>query len=562
MARTGLGALTGGVQEGYEAVDEAKKRKMVREIYGREAARQKRKGQADEKDIERLYPGEFDFETFEMPQTIAQKALGWVKGLFTPEQQPAMGALQAPVDPGYAARTAEAPPAPQAIPTAYAHGGAVRTMEKKYADGGKVEEDTLWDDIKRNTFPETRRRYNEWDEGSRRETSKAIFDAEGAEAKGAAIRDRVVESGKGLATIASGVLEDTGALPVGRAVEEGIGATYRGVKGFLGLGGDEEAAIKALPTDPTPEQDAKAIEPEAPVGPPAPTAAPAAAPAPAEAERDIDFTTEARQTMPEDQPAHTSKDWEDERNYWAASAIMKGEDPFAAMEKVDKQQLDGFSRYAMQATALMNGGDMEGATRALYAAYQYFPNGKDVRFGIQKGKDGNRQIIAMGSDEGEDGKSSGPPQMMNANTISRMVENMKKPGALRAWTTDWQATEAKLWEQGFKKDQLKEKGRHNRAMEGIGEARVAAAGRSGKVKQTELDRANAAFAESVEYLKFEDPRMAAFMANTMSKIYANFGGTGEGGLQYNTVIDEVELAIENKDFSDLDDKYGLDIGIE
>jgi len=63
-------------------------------------------------------------------------------------------------------------------------------------------------------------------------------------------------------------------------------------------------------------------------------------------------------------------------------------------------------------------------------------------------------------------------------------------------------------------------------------------------------------------MKFKDPRLAAFMANTMSKIYANFGGTGAGGLQYNTVIDEVELAIENQDFSDLDRKYGLDIGPE
>ena len=46
MARTGLAALTGGIKEGYEAVDEAKKRKQVREILGTEAARRKRKGQA------------------------------------------------------------------------------------------------------------------------------------------------------------------------------------------------------------------------------------------------------------------------------------------------------------------------------------------------------------------------------------------------------------------------------------------------------------------------------------------------------------------------------------
>ncbi len=554
MARTGLGALTSGIQEGYEAVDEAKKRKQIRQLLGDETARRKRKGQAEQKDIERLYPDEFDFNTFEQPQTYGQKAMGWVKGLFTPEQQQPMQAPAPAPAQALATQPAPAPGTPQAIPQAYAHGGAVRNMTKKYADGGKVEEDTLWDDIKRNTFPETRRRYKEWDEGSRRESSKAIFDAEGAEAKGAAIRDRVVESGKGLATIASGVLEDTGALPLGRGVE----AMGRGAKGFLGLGGDDKTeAVKALPTDPTPEQDSKAVDTEAPMGPPTAASAPAAAPAPAEAEQDIDFSTQARQVMPEDIPSHSSKDWEDERNYWAASAIMKGEDPFKAMEKVDAQQLDGFSRYAMQATALMNGGDMEGATRALYAAYQYFPNGKDVRFGIQKGKDGTRQIIAMGSDEGEDGKSSGPPQILNGNTISRMVENMKKPGALRAWTTDWQATEAKLWEQGFKRDELKEKGRHNRAMEGVGMAAVRARGRSGGPKQSDLDRANTEFLKAVEMESFDNEEQADFMMRLMAEIYGNFGGTGQGGLQYPTVIEQVRKAIRTGDFGELDKEYGL-----
>jgi len=544
---TGLAALTGGVKEGYEAVDEAKKRKQVRELLGQETARRKRRGQAEEKDIERLYPGEFNFETFEQPQTIGQKTVGWVKGLFTPEQQQPMGALQAPPDPGYAARTAEELPPQQAIPT-YAHGGSVRHMRKKYEDGGKVEEDDeepgFLSRVAESAFPETRRRFAEWAPKGIA-ADREVLDATTARGRGRAIRGNIAEGVRGLGTVASGILEDTGALPVGRAVE-----------GFLGLGGDEEEAVKALPTDPTPEQDAKAVEPE--MGPPAPTpgAAPAAAPIAAKEERDIDFSTEARQVMPEDMPSHTSKDWEDERNYWAASAIMKGEDPFAAMEKVDKQQLDGFSRYAMQATALMDGGDMEGATRALYAAYQYFPNGKDVRFGIQQDKQGQRQIIAMGRDEGEDGKPSGPPQMMNRNTISRMVENMKKPGALRAWTTDWQATEAKLWEQGYKQDVLKETGRHHRRMEDIGEARVTAAGKARGPKQADLDRANTEFLKAVEMESFDNEEQADYMMRLMAEIYGNFGGTGPGGVQYPTVIEQVRKAVRTGDFSELDREYG------
>jgi len=466
---------------------------------------------------------EFDFSQFEAPETYGQRALGWVKGLFTPEQAQAPAqAIQAPAQaPAQASamQPAPAPGTPQAIPQAYAHGGAVRTMRKKYKDGGKAI------DIFGGESP------NLTDEERYERTQKIVLDRGTARAD--AVFDKMHEIG-------------------------------RSNKSIYGAGPEQEAAIKVIDTDPTPEQDGTTpLPPEAPAGQQTPPSTPAPTPAPGQGagvsggEQDIDFSTQARQVMPEDIPSYSVKDWEKQRRYWAAYAISQGEDPFAAMKKVDDQQLSGFSRYAMQATALMDGGDMEGATRALYAAYQYFPNGKDVRFGIQKGKDGNRQIIAMGSDEGEDGKSSGPPQILNTNTISRMIENMSKPGALKTWTKDWQATEAKLWEQGFKRDELKETGRHNRAMEAVGMAGAEARSRSGGPKQSDFDRANTDFLKAVEMESFENQEQADWMMAKMSEIYANFGGTGQGGLQYPTVIKQVRHAINTGDFSELDRLYGI-----
>jgi|GEM_PF-3746588 len=95
MARTGLAALTGGVKEGYEAVDAAKKRKQIRDILGHENVRLKNRERAvgdvqEEGD-------EFDFAQFEAPKTLGQRFFGWAKGLVTPAlaQAPAQ-AVQAP----------------------------------------------------------------------------------------------------------------------------------------------------------------------------------------------------------------------------------------------------------------------------------------------------------------------------------------------------------------------------------------------------------------------------------------------------------------------------------
>ncbi|KKL48549.1 hypothetical protein LCGC14_2324390, partial [marine sediment metagenome] len=399
-------------------------------------------------------------------------------------------------------------------PPVYKHGGAVRQLRKKYEHGGKAI-------------------------GLGGEELPDMTDEE----RYLAIQRNSVNRGAAMGDAVFGKLSEIG----------------RANRSIMSAGPEQEAAVQGIPTDTPPEDVVPPTEQPSPAGGGAPVGgggspSPQAIPT-AQDEEEIDFSTEAREVMPEDLPSQTAKDWEDEQSYWAASAIMEGKDPFAAMDKVKQQQQDGFTRYSMQATTLMDAGDLEGAARALYAAYQHFPNGKDVRFGIQKGKDGQRVMVAMGRDE-KTGEASGPPQVIDRNTITRMVENMQKPGALRAWTTDWQAMEAKLWGQGFKRDELKEKGRHNRAMEGAYEARTAAVGAGGGMKQTDLDRAFGEFIGDQELEKLNDPDTARYLARVMSEVYQKTGG-GRGGDAYSSVIEAVMAAYNDGSLESLREQYGL-----
>ncbi len=544
MAKQGLAALVSGAKEGYEFVDDRKKEKAIRELIGRENLKREQEAGVRAKDTERMRPGhEFDFAKFEVPQNYLQKLGAGIKNLFSPQAQALpMAAPQAPADPGYMQRTQEqAVPGPEQMGAPdgvrYKHGGSVRHMVKKYANGGRA--------LAPHQGGPGRVAFQPYEHGGK------ALNLEGEELPDLTDRERYEQTQR--------TVLDRGTARAD-AVFDKMHEIGRSNRSIYGAGPEQESAIRAVPVDQPPEQVSPAAPPTgagggAPVsvgGGQAPQAVPSTQ---GPEERDVDFSTEAREVMPEDLASHSSKDWEDERNYWAASAIAQGKDPWEAMKKVDEQQLSGFARYSMQATALIDAGDLEGASRSLYAAYQYFPNGKNVKFGVQKGKDGQRVIVAMGKDEKSDA-SSGPPQILNRDTITRMVENMQKPGSLRAWTTDWQNTEQKLWEQGFKRDELKEKGRHNRATEGAYSARTAAIGAGGGMKQADYDRAFGEFMDDTELLKLEDPPLARYLARVMTELYQKTGG-GREGEGSPSVIDAVMAAHDDGSLEALREQYGL-----
>lgn len=210
------------------------------------------------------------------------------------------------------------------------------------------------------------------------------------------------------------------------------------------LEGIDETAAQPAPTALPPDQP----QPDPSAGGPAGGPPNQAATAPVQDEPEVDMAgPEMQGVMPEDMPSHSVEDWEKERYAAAAYAITQGEDPNAAMLAIDQQQQRGFLRYLNQAQRLLVAGDGQSAARSMYAAYSYFPNGTDVRFGITKGADGMPILMGMGQDEktGEpinDGKT----MAITPETLAVMAENAQDPSAWRTWTKDWREMEQQIRE--------------------------------------------------------------------------------------------------------------------
>lgn len=418
-------------------------------------------------------------------------------------------------------------------------------------------------DVGRNVLGNTRRRMSEWaPEGIA--ADRAVLEAEGAADTGRAIRRDMVEGAKGVGQLAAGLWEDTaGAV---------VNPVARGVGGFLGYGtsdegggeeapgpgkgvkkGDKEAAVtqavnpnaaQAARDDPPGSQTPQAQAAAQPAGPP---------------DEIVDFT-QVRDVDPQDMPNMTVTDWEDERRFWAAQAISLGNDPFEAMKAVDARQMRGFGSYGQQALQMLQNGDATGAARAMYAAYQYFPNGADVRFGVQKGVNGQPVLIGMGTDE-ETGEplKEGKPQVITPESLATQLENMSNPSALRTWTKDWRDTEQEIREYNEVTKPAAES--TARYQDRAGQASVLRAqadyntslgAGTGGLKQTDLDRANSAFMEAVELEGFTNPEQADAMMDMMTQIYQRHAPN----VQYPTVVRDVRDAIRSGDMTALDQKYG------
>lgn len=421
------------------------------------------------------------------------------------------------------ARTPRGRPGRQRIPTS----------------GGGVGE--LWEDVKRSAgsvFDDTVKGAL----GGQKlidEADAELDAAEGARAKGRASRST------GTAALTSAA-ETTAGLAKDVFVDNPITQT---ALGFLGYGGEEDGAKAAAVTEAV-APDSAAQPGETPPNTQTPQAKLAAAPA-GPPDEIVDFT-QVRDIMPEDLPNQSVKDWEDERMFWAAQAIAVGNDPHEAMKAVDERQMRGFNQYGQQAFQMLQNGDAGGAARALYAAYQYFPNGADVRFGIQRGKNGQPVLIGMGREEGEDGKPIGDPMVITPESLSVQLENMSNPSAFRTWTKDWRTAEQEIREYNeVTKPKAEAQITYQDRMGSAAQARAAGAGRGG-LDQTDLDRANSAFMKAVELESFENEQQADFMMSLMAEIYQRHGGN----VQYPSVIDDVRKAIRSGDFDELDQKYG------
>lgn len=360
---------------------------------------------------------------------------------------------------------------------------------------------------------------------------------------------------------ALGFASDLGdALTLGQASR-----LYRDERDSFGLGPDEYV----------PEEKAQAIRVSDAVEPEpeqAPTAAqPAAAPASkgrtAEeivAERTANAPNalaDAPITDPGEMPTMNTEEWVAYRATKVENLLLQGYSLPEAHDAITTMQQKGFLNYGTQALQMLAAGDPARAAMALKAAYQYFPNGADVRFGITEDKGGQPALVAMGSNE-VTGEPSGPPMLITGERLAVMMENMTDPAAFRTWTKDWREFEQELREYyEVTKPQAQSENQYRADMGAAAlnrsEADLVSAisgGRGGGRKRTDIDRNSSALRTAVnEAGTFEGiaPAEQRYLSRIMEALYLNFDMT------QNAAIDEVMAAYEAGALPELLESYGL-----
>jgi hypothetical protein len=261
-----------------------------------------------------------------------------------------------------------------------------------------------------------------------------------ARQRGAMARNAVVEGGVGAYRQVGGFLQD---------VTRPLAPVYEGVMGALGFTGEAQAeetgpaGKSAAKPSATPEQAAAAQE-QAPAEEPVPTESPssgagAATPRTALSQQFVG-TPDPEQgaarlgnidLMPEEMPTMGTRDWIAFREQEVPALMMQGMTAEEAHKSVSAMQHEGFMRYAQQGAMMLQANNLKGAARALKAAYQYFPNGADVKFGFQNG-----HLVGVGLNE-ETGEPMGKPQVITPEYLAAMVTNFQDPAKYLQWTKDW-----------------------------------------------------------------------------------------------------------------------------
>ena len=134
--------------------------------------------------------------------------------------------------------------------------------------------------------------------------------------------------------------------------------------------------------------------------------------------------------MPDEMPSMSVGDWQEYRAKTVPRLIRMGASLDEADAQVTRMQHAGFQRYAGQAASMLAANNLKGAARSLKAAYQYFPNGVDVKFGFQNG-----HLVALGMNE-ETGEPTGKPQVVTPEYIASIRMNLDTPEKYTVWTKD------------------------------------------------------------------------------------------------------------------------------
>lgn len=386
----------------------------------------------------------------------------------------------------------------------------------------------------------------------------------------------------GLETDDPSLLGDIGVRAMGAASDLGNALTFGQAGRFYrdlqqdpeGAPADEAAPppAAAIPPRGTPPQGPdipERVGASARVATRRPGALPTTAPAqqgPAAADQEsFDFSTV--DAMPDEMPSMSTKDWVKYRAESVRDAIARGMSEGDAHQMVDQIQQRGFLQQGQQALTLLEAGNPRAAALALKAAYQYFPNGADVKFGIR----GNT-LVGMGFDE-ETGKPKGQPMILNSERLAVMLENFTNPNAFRAWTKDWrdQEFQRRKYEEVEKPgaqgalDYQNTMGRAAMMNAGANVARsqadliAARTGRGGSpsLRPSDMRAVETKIRESIGLMALDDPQEARYLEAVMARAWQRAADRNPT-VDVSTVIDAIQTARENGELEQLIREYGLD----
>lgn len=319
--------------------------------------------------------------------------------------------------------------------------------------------------------------------------------------------------------------QDTGVRAIGFASDLGSTLTGGWSERFYR---DKQAQKQAMPTGGPPAQAPAQAPPQAAPPPtaaqPAPRQAPAAAPAPQPAPPPQSLVADI-QAPAGDLPNVTVKDWTAYRKAKVRALMLQGMTASEAHDEVTKVQQGGFLRESQAAFNFLQMGDSQSASRAMKAAYQYFPNGADVKFGMTKDEQGQPALIAMGTDE-ESGENKGQPMLLNSERLAMLIQNFSDPKSFTAWTKDWrdEAFKERKYNEIDKPEAQSEADLRSARvgyLENKGLADVLSATTGGALRQSDYDRAYKEFVKSQELRSLEDEGAAEYLADIMARLYAS-----------------------------------------
>lgn len=446
-----VGGFFSGLRQGIDTGQSVRRNRKIEEVIDRQLDEYdlERSGKYDQYINEGGNPNDFpEFNESEDPFLI--RGFNWLKERF------GGGRSSNPEDAFVASSTATR--MPQAGVMMSADGGPVRKGIPSYADGGEVvDEDTFLDDLGRHTV-----RYVKSALPSTIATGKdvaknvgargrALLDSETPTEVGHNTRRALAQELRGSARMLSAVTDDA----LG-PIDDAIRGAGSAALGFFGFGGKRKPAAQPTdtpaqaPTEPSrsalpADKEAAATaggskeQPSEEIAANAMQAGVANTPGhPDNPDQDFNWAEVADAGATPDEIPHVGvSDWIDYRKNYVLASIKQGKSPAEAHEEVDQIQMRGATSNFTQASFLLKAGQPKAAALAARAAFQYFPNGSDVRLGIHQGESGP-VLVGMGIDE-ETGEPirEGKPMILTPETMAVMAENFSNPAAFRTWTKDW-----------------------------------------------------------------------------------------------------------------------------